>query len=79
MRRTRSAVCLILRQNSGFYSGAGQNTAALSEIAELRGFQQGFAGRTVKVRYSVQIKVRYSVQIKVRYSVQIRKGTVKLF
>ena len=60
--RTRSAVGLILRQNSGDYSGAGQNTVALSEIAEvffcfaLRGFQQGFAGQTVKVRYSVQIR-----------------------
>ena len=35
MRRTRSAVGLILHQNSGDYSGAGQNTATLSEIAEL--------------------------------------------
>ena len=35
MRRTRSAVGLILRPNSGDYSGAGQNTAALSEIAEV--------------------------------------------
>ena len=35
MRHTCSAVGLILRQNSGDYSGAGQNTAALSEIAEV--------------------------------------------
>ena len=68
MCRTRSAVGLILRQNSGDYSGAGQHTATLIEMEEvcffiLRGFQQGFAGRTVKVRCSVQI----------------RKGTVKRF
>ena len=35
MRRTRSDVGLILRQNSGDYSCAGQNTATLIEIAEV--------------------------------------------
>ena len=49
MCRTRSALGLFLRQNSGDYSGAGQNTATLIEMEEvcffiLRGFQQGFAG-----------------------------------
>ena len=51
---------LILRKKKGGdYSGAVQNTAALSETAEvffiyllfgLRHFQQGFAGRTAKVK-----------------------------
>ena len=63
MRRIRSAVGLILRQNSRDYSGAEQRLMKWQKYVffELRGFQQGFAGRTVKVRYSVQI----------------RKGTVK--
>ena len=62
MRRIRRAVVLILRQNSGDYSGAGQNTAELSEIAEvfcfrIVGLSARFrTGRTVRVRYSVQIR-----------------------
>ena len=48
MRRTRSAVGLILRQNSGDYSGAGQNTAALSEIAEVFFFR--IVGLSARIR-----------------------------
>ena len=58
MLRTRSAVGLILRQNSGDYRGAGQRLVKLPKyfFFALRGFQQGFAGQTVKVCYSVQIR-----------------------
>ena len=45
MRRTRSDVGLVLRQNSGDYSCAGQNTATLIEIAEVCFFFTGLSAR----------------------------------
>ena len=71
-------------KNSGDYSGAVQNTAALSEIAEVLFFILflhcgAFSKDSQDEQPKSVILYKKGWRVKVGYSVQIKKGTVKLF